>query len=42
MKKLYNKFIEKDVLKPNSVKWFNIQMALAFVSLLFVVLTNFI
>jgi hypothetical protein len=42
MKKFYNSFIEKEVLKPNSVKWINLQMILSFVSLCFVIIVNFI
>lgn len=42
MKKIYNNFIEKEVLNPNAVKWVNLQMALSFVSLCFIVIVNFI
>lgn len=42
MKKIYNNFIEKEVLKPNAVKWINLQMVLSFVILCFIIVVNFI
>lgn len=42
MKKIYDKFIEKEVLTQNGVKYTNLQMVLSFVTLCFIIILNFI